>query len=819
MGIWRKILSVVLAAAIAVSVPASGAVASPAAGGVNKAYDSVANPAWPKAQVRAKKLYTMGDSNFDTTITAGTLQGILAKKGSEENIYIMPSIGPPKWLEILEKNYGVESQPVLDVWAVLPKFASKLNGYILCKTTEGDVPQMNEFGVNVDESVNVANSLCAQLGAIAVTEMNESKAKAAGLKMVLDVRGWTEEELLEKPEYFDKLSRDIIVEQWQYKGSQLRDYAVLADAMVFYSPHLTEGLRYKFLEKMNPGFTLFGYGDPDQGEDRFIGEVSDYDGYEIPSDNTYNLSVLSAFDIDALKQKTKPVSTENNQKHTVTFMMTDGDNLQFATNDFISSKWFGSSTRGSHAMGWGMPASIIDLAPATAQWYYDNMTPNDGYIMQIGGLGYLYPQRLSPAMRKKHAEMVNSYMGRLDINILEVMGFDEFYETDLVTVNEVWNDFTRQPNIDGLFYIDYMNYSGYQGAIGWQNNKPVISSRFNMWTWDNGSGFAPGGTLKDLQGIFSKVGTADSTISTDPYLESGYSLIMVHCWSQTMREVARLVESFDDTKIQVVTPQEFMARVKAFKPNANGRNIKTGWQKDKDGDWLLYDDEGQVLHGWQIVDKKWYYLDPDTGVMQTGWKQIGGKWYFLESSGKMVTGWKQLGNKWYFFESGGAMATGWKKIGGKWYYLGSDGKMQTGWYKVGPKWYYSNSSGVMQTGWQRIGGKWYYLGSDGKMRTGWYKAGPKWYYSNGSGAMQTGWQRIGGKWYYLGSDGKMRTGWYKVGPKWYYANSSGAMQTGWQRIGGKWYWLDGSGRMIASTSKKIGKRTYRFNASGVCLNP
>lgn len=143
----------------------------------------------------------------------------------------------------------------------------------------------------------------------------------------------------------------------------------------------------------------------------------------------------------------------------------------------------------------------------------------------------------------------------------------------------------------------------------------------------------------------------------------------------------------------------------------------------------------------------------------------------------------------------------WKKTNGKWWYrnITTGSYPRNKWQKIDGKWYHFDSDGYMQTGWKKIGGKYYYLGSDGVMRTGWKKIGGKWYYFNSDGIMQTGWKKISGKWYYLGSNGVMRTK--------------------WQKISGKWYYFDKSGKMLANTSRKIGKKTYKFNKSGVCTNP
>ena len=170
---------------------------------------------------------------------------------------------------------------------------------------------------------------------------------------------------------------------------------------------------------------------------------------------------------------------------------------------------------------------------------------------------------------------------------------------------------------------------------------------------------------------------------------------------------------------------------------------------------------------------------------------------------------------------GGGTQTGtWKKDSKGWWYKRADGTYpKNKWEKIDGKWYHFDDKGYMQTGWFKEGGKWYYLKPSGVMATGWTQVGSKWYYMDSKGAMQTGWQKIGGKWYYFDSSGVMKTGWLQQGSTWYYLKSSGEMATGWQKISGKWYFFETSGKMLANTSRKIGNKTYKFNASGVCTNP
>lgn len=119
---------------------------------------------------------------------------------------------------------------------------------------------------------------------------------------------------------------------------------------------------------------------------------------------------------------------------------------------------------------------------------------------------------------------------------------------------------------------------------------------------------------------------------------------------------------------------------------------------------------------WKKENDRWYYYDNNRNML-TGWQFIGGVWYYLNQSGAMMTGWiNPTGNARYFLADSGAMQTGWvQPEPGTWYYMDGSGVMQRGWVMVNGKWYYMASDGRMQTGWVQVGGLWYYLYPDGSM--------------------------------------------------------------------------------------------------------
>ena len=258
--------------------------------------------------------------------------------------------------------------------------------------------------------------------------------------------------------------------------------------------------------------------------------------------------------------------------------------------------------------------------------------------------------------------------------------------------------------------------------------------------------------------------------------------------------------------------------------NTDGIIQRNCWQDvdlgspEEDYSYVLrfyFGSDGAGYIGWRTVDGTLYHFSDDemahTGAMSRYlyYEEATGKSYYFDYDGIMQK------NRWvnidYSDEIEGFI---------DWFYVGSDGVVYTGWHKIKNTWYYFDETyGNMATGWQKINKKWYYFNKSGAMQIGWKKVSGKWYYFNSGGAMQTSWKKISGKWYYFNKSGAMTTGWQKINKKWYYFESSGAMKTGWLKSGGKWYYLKADGSMAANTSLKIGKKTYKFNVSGVCTNP
>lgn len=166
----------------------------------------------------------------------------------------------------------------------------------------------------------------------------------------------------------------------------------------------------------------------------------------------------------------------------------------------------------------------------------------------------------------------------------------------------------------------------------------------------------------------------------------------------------------------------------------------------KDGIWVRFDENGNLVKGEDHRNGGWYYFDEETGAMAKGVKHIssnnGKRVYYDVVTGKMAHGEAHLNydkehTGWYYFDQN----TG--KMAHDFVYL-----------RQHDKWvYYDKITGKMQYGEHYINDGWYYMkpvtGALAKGRT-WLDAGKKWvYYDKTSSRMIHGGAILDGHHYFF----------------------------------------------------------------------
>jgi len=468
------------------------------------------------------KLYSIRVDNMTgpERTMIGTLQGIIADI-SEEQIYIRPLAGGyDTWIDHLTTDYDVERVDITDPWFLLDYFKENLNGYILYQVGDG--------------SINSATSLAGIEDAVLIEQSIENQAIELGLNIIHDMRGVDESWVYDN--YIDQLNSDVVIQQREEFEHTFRDYAVLSNAFTFFDGN--SDFQNQILAGLNPNSVMMGWGDAWSGEDVFIRAASERGVFTIPADHTHNLAPLSGFPSIQQIQVTPMPITASVDTHYVSFLFTDGDNLQWTLGNLQSdTRWFASPYRGNFDMGWGLPPSLVHAAPTVMKWYYDNASIGPGqdcFIVGPSGGGYMYPSLYPQDELSLHLSELVEWMSLGDLSVIEILDFGSFTHIDL------WDNYTMHDQVSGLIYLEYGDHSEPTGTVVWSNGKPILSPRIKLWNGLPGS---------DANTIINTI----NQMPRDPSSSAGYSMVIAGVWEHSLEEIQGIINGFSpDTR--VVTP-------------------------------------------------------------------------------------------------------------------------------------------------------------------------------------------------------------------------------------------------------------------------
>lgn len=492
------------------------------------------NSPYIKNSVKPKFLYVIKNSNLtdaESTMIS-SLQGIASK--SREQIYILDKSHPSYsiWLKDIKKNYKIKCEVTDDPWYLLDKFKHLVKGYVLyeCKNAE-------------DPSINNACSLASLKDSITVDKSIEKDVKSHGItELTGDCRNtdkyWAFNNL-----WNAGLNHSTVIELNPKRVSALRDYAIMTKSLVFYDENKEDtALRDRIFSSMPKNSICLGWG-PDEFKN--VAAASKQSINIVPADWSYNLTVLSSFPSCPLKQKASKLQEKISSKspaHYVTFIMSDGDNQQWnlGTN-FSSTKWYGSKFRGKIQMGWSVSPSLYYMAPTVLKMYYRNAL-KDSFLVSPSGMGYMYPSKFGKNALDLQAKQLNEYMKNADQRYLCVI------DDSALDRNDIWDRYTKEPNIKGIFYLDYKRQDNYKGKIISSRGKPVVSCRNLLWSG-----------IEDENSLVKNINNYVEKGFTDVNEENAYTTVYVHAWSKNLEQVCKVQDKLKkNPKIKIVPPDTFM---------------------------------------------------------------------------------------------------------------------------------------------------------------------------------------------------------------------------------------------------------------------
>jgi GxGYxYP putative glycoside hydrolase C-terminal domain/GxGYxYP_N second domain/GxGYxYP third domain len=476
-------------------------------------------------------VYAMNLSSPSKDIMMASVSGVVAKQSPEVFMtWLPPAAGnrnPKYWLDLyLADNPGTTTQYQTDPAFFVNKYTNSgnLKGYVLYDSA----------------SVNVATSIAGIHEAMMVDASTLSYATAAGLPMLADARGhdaawvWSN--------YSSQLSRDMIINQNPSFTYQLRDYAVLNNAFMFYEPPAV----HTYLAAQNDHSRLLGWASSEQG---FFDAASQNNLMAVPADHMPPIAAMSKWDVPIPNQPNhaSPAEDAAAGKHYVAFVMSDGDNVQFISNEFSrDARWWGSPHRGDFAMNWDLSPALADLNPVALKELYDGASTGDNpdFYVTAGGDGLTYPSRVPDL--EGNMDVNEQAMERVDQNIISVLEYGDDYDLS------AYQTMVERDQLLGLMVKTGSAYKGEDGRIDWHEGKPIVSVKYTLW-----DGFDTNASI---------VSALNSAPSDPQHNADSYTIVNVHPWStgglgDPMSNVDAIVQSLD-SNVEVVALDELMIHLR-----------------------------------------------------------------------------------------------------------------------------------------------------------------------------------------------------------------------------------------------------------------
>lgn len=447
--------------------------------------------------------------------------------------------------------YNDESGNAWNFSSLVAKFSSYIadTGYILYATTE-------DHG-----QLNTAINLATINGWLPVTPADEEALIQLGFEKKADISADNIDLKYLKNFYKenkDSFRNDSLVHLYYY-ASGMRDFAVQQNIFVMYvedADYEARLFRDEVMRDLEPSSTIFGWC---QYEVKFTESASRYGHYVIPSDHSYNLSILSCF--NATDEKfAAPFEGEiqlDPEKHYVAVVYSDGDNLQWIQNGFSEfHTWqsYGLDT----PVTWTFAPMASQLADADVKRTLAN-SDNATFITGPSGGGYARITNMNSKELEAFSDYTASAMLESGLGIMTLL--DEIkYDTFDSSMQKRLGYFSRYDHIKGgILQLDPNDYAGGGGRVYFSDDKPFVSVGFSLW---HPSGNADEVTKEWLAEQAAIINAKPADITTI----NGYTVINVHPWTVGPDDLAYFISQLDDG-VEVVAADELLAAVEQNIPH------------------------------------------------------------------------------------------------------------------------------------------------------------------------------------------------------------------------------------------------------------
>lgn len=473
------------------------------------------------------------------------------------------------WYQKAITRLNAEERGQFDVWELLDRYKNSgiLKGYVLYKKET-----QKSWRPDMDFSYNIAVSFAGVKQALVIEEQQKSQLEALGIPMLLDARD------ISREQYFGELKNDLennMVVTMHPSFHNNTDLAIANKAIVTYG---TDDVTEKIMSWANPVSPIVGWNHGN--EDDFTQLPTKFGLFNTASDWCSNLITLSAGSENATFQKIKSLDPTtinfNEGKHFHSFIMSDGDNMQWSIRSFVKNKdYWGSPLLGEFPLGFtSCPVNLSMMAPDVLDEIAKTQ-PTNTTIIEYGG-GYQYPDLFAVEKGKKQEEIQREFARKINTHLkrtgVKVFGFICMDVNSREALNAYKIYAEELEDIAGIIAVQYAPYHGGDGEVFWQKNKngveiPVVTAKYSLW---QGLNYDGGGDIKKVSDCIN--GSVAENTET-----MGWTA--VHAWSNFenpvnsgefasgVKPVSWCINQLDKT-IKVVSPEELLWRIR-MKHNKN----------------------------------------------------------------------------------------------------------------------------------------------------------------------------------------------------------------------------------------------------------
>ncbi|MHA1294958.1 MAG: hypothetical protein ACTSQJ_20170, partial [Promethearchaeota archaeon] len=332
---------------------------------------------------------------------------------------------------------------------------------------------------------------------------------------------------IEKTELIDLLVRDSIFTLWNINTMESNDEELKFFSDVLnYFPKNSPILGYPYATGENEGKTV-----------RLISEAG---LYLIASDYSSNLAFCSHLSFGTEKYEQNRVWLESppelEKKVYITFLISDGDNLQYVENRMLQI-WNQKNSDDDIPVGWSISPLAFKYTPHLVDFYYNNASDSDYFIAGPSGAGYIYPDCMNLDDYELFLKLTKRYLKKMDLSEIWALG---------LTKPEKLSKMAEITGIQGIF-------EGYRDSfwddVKYTNNEIPIFSTFKK-----------GINASELTNCLKQI------INFNSWRMPLFLPIWVHCWSQDFEFIRNVVEycNENDLPVKFVRPDQFIYLYKLY---------------------------------------------------------------------------------------------------------------------------------------------------------------------------------------------------------------------------------------------------------------